>query len=104
MELGGLALSYAAGALSTLSPCVLPLLPILLASAVQQHALGALALAFGLAASFASMGMFAASIGFALGIDTGLVGARSVRLLMLAFGVVLVIPPLQEAPYGLRRR
>jgi cytochrome c-type biogenesis protein len=27
-ELGGLALSYAAGALSTLSPCVLPLLPI----------------------------------------------------------------------------
>jgi cytochrome c biogenesis protein CcdA len=71
MGLGGLALSYAAGALSTLSPCVLPLLPILLTSAVQQHVLGPLALAVGLAGSFAGMGLFAASLGLSLGIDTG---------------------------------
>ena len=32
-ELGSIALSYAAGALSTLSPCVLPLLPIILLGA-----------------------------------------------------------------------
>jgi cytochrome c-type biogenesis protein len=42
-ELGGLALSYAAGALSTLSPCVLPLLPIILLGALEQHAWGPIA-------------------------------------------------------------
>jgi len=43
-ELGGLALSYAAGALSTLSPCVLPLLPIILFGVLEQHAWGPVAM------------------------------------------------------------
>src|SRR6266540_5148420 len=43
-ELGGLALGYGAGALSTLSPCVLPLLPIILLGALEQHAWGPVAL------------------------------------------------------------
>ncbi len=96
MGLGGLALSYAAGALSTLSPCVLPLLPILLASAVQQHVLGPLALAVGLAGSFAGMGLFAASLGLSLGIDTGVL-RYAAAILMLAVGIVLLVPALQEA-------
>jgi cytochrome c biogenesis protein CcdA len=96
MGLGGLALSYAAGALSTLSPCVLPLLPIVLASAVQQHILGPLALALGLAGSFAGMGLFAASLGLSLGIDTGVLRVV-IAILMLAVGIVLVVPVLQEA-------
>ncbi|MBI4987107.1 MAG: cytochrome c biogenesis protein CcdA, partial [Rhodocyclales bacterium] len=33
-------LSFVAGGLSTLSPCVLPLLPILLGTAVAAHRLG----------------------------------------------------------------
>ena len=36
-EVGTLSLSFLAGALSTLSPCVLPLLPILMGSAVTSH-------------------------------------------------------------------
>ena len=44
-ELGGLAFSYAAGALSTLSPCVLPLLAIILFDVLEQRAWGPLALA-----------------------------------------------------------
>lgn len=96
MGLGGLALSYAAGALSTLSPCVLPLLPILLASAVQQHVLGPLALALGLASSFTGMGLFAASLGLTLGIDASTLRAAA-AILMLAVGIVLLVPVLQEA-------
>jgi cytochrome c-type biogenesis protein len=96
MGLGGLALSYAAGALSTLSPCVLPLLPVVLASAVQQHILGPIALALGLAGSFAGMGLFAASLGLSLGIDTNTLRVAA-AILMLAVGIVLLVPALQEA-------
>jgi cytochrome c biogenesis protein CcdA len=48
----GLVLAFAAGLLSILSPCVLPLVPIVLGAAVSAHRLGALALAAGLASSF----------------------------------------------------
>lgn len=94
MGFGGLALSYAAGALSTLSPCVLPLLPVLLASAVQKHVLAPLALALGLAGSFAGMGLFAASLGLSLGIDTSTLRFAA-AFLMLALGIVLLVPVLQ---------
>jgi cytochrome c-type biogenesis protein len=94
MGLGSLALSYIAGALSTLSPCVLPLLPILLASAVQQHVLGPLALALGLAVSFSGMGLFVASMGLNLGIDASTLRFAA-AILMLALGVVLLVPALQ---------
>ncbi len=52
-EIGNLALSYVAGALSTLSPCVLPLLPIVLFGVLERHVWGPVALADGLSASFA---------------------------------------------------
>jgi cytochrome c-type biogenesis protein len=47
--MGAVVLSFAAGALSVLSPCVLLLLPIVVASALQQHRQGPLALAAGVA-------------------------------------------------------
>lgn len=92
--LGSLTLSYAAGALSTLSPCVLPLLPIILFGAVERHAWAPLALATGLAASFAVVGTAVASFGFGIGIDPGAVRA-GVAALMLGMGVVLLVPALQ---------
>jgi cytochrome c biogenesis protein CcdA len=94
-ELGGLALSYAAGALSTLSPCVLPLLPIILFGALEQHAWGPVALAAGLSASFAGVGTVLASLGFSFGIDPTAfrLGAAA---LMLIIGIVLVVPALQS--------
>ena len=51
-------LGYLAGVLSTLSPCVLPLLPILVAAALSQHRYGPLALAGGLTLSFAAIGLW----------------------------------------------
>ena len=55
MAIGSAALAVIAGILSTLSPCVLPLLPVILGAAISEHRLGPAALAGGLALSFAAM-------------------------------------------------
>jgi cytochrome c-type biogenesis protein len=94
-EFGNLALSYAAGALSTLSPCVLPLLPIVLFGVLERHAWGPLALAAGLSASFAAVGIAIASFGFSIGIDPSTLRV-GVAVLMLSMGIVLLVPILQR--------
>jgi cytochrome c-type biogenesis protein len=91
---GTFLLGYVAGALSTLSPCVLPLLPILIASAVAQHRFGPLALAAGLTLSFTVVGLFIATLGAAIGIDPGWL-RRAAAVLLVAFGAVLLVPALQ---------
>ena len=88
-------LGYLAGALSTLSPCVLPLLPILIATATTQHRHGPLALAAGLALSFAVVGLFIATIGVAVGLDQGVLRVVAALLLVL-FGIAMLLPPLQR--------
>jgi cytochrome c biogenesis protein CcdA len=91
---GTLALSYAAGALSTLSPCVLPILPILLFGMMQQHAWGPVALAGGLSLSFATIGILVATLGFSIGIDPSVLRI-GVAVLLLAMGIILLVPALQ---------
>ncbi len=88
-------LALAAGGLSTLSPCVLPLLPILIATAVAAHRLGPYALAGGLALSFTVVGVFVASLGAGLGLDQG-VFRLIAACLLIVFGVVLLSARLQE--------
>lgn len=93
--LGGLALSYAAGALSTLSPCVLPLLPMVLLGAIEKHAWGPFALAGGLSTSFAVVGVGVATIGFNVGLDPSTL-RLVIAALMLGMGIVLLMPLLQN--------
>ena len=94
MGLGNLGLSYAAGILSTLSPCVLPLLPIILLSVVERHKFGPVMLAIGLATSFAVVGVTIASFGFSIGLDSSVLRAI-VAALLLVMGIVLLVPALQ---------
>jgi cytochrome c-type biogenesis protein len=94
VALGHLALRFGAGALSTLSPCVLPILPILLFGVLERHAWGPLALAAGLSASFAAVGIAIASVGFSIGIDPSNLRI-AVAALMAGMGVVLLVPALQ---------
>jgi len=84
-----LLLAGLAGVFASLSPCVLPILPIVLAAAGAEHRLGPLALALGLATSFAVAGIALGVAGFALGLDGDIlrIGAA---LLMLAAGVLLL--------------
>ncbi|WP_439574500.1 cytochrome c biogenesis CcdA family protein [Phreatobacter sp.] len=89
-----LGFAFLAGVLSILSPCVLPLVPLVLGAAVSEHRLGPLALAGGLAASFTAIGLFVATVGFAIGLDGGVF--RSVAaVLMIGAGLLLVLPQAQ---------
>jgi cytochrome c biogenesis protein CcdA len=86
--------AFLAGVLSLLSPCVLPLVPMVLAAATGEHRLGPAALATGLAISFTAIGIFIALFGFALGLD-----AEAFRIaaavLMIVMGSVLLVPAMQ---------
>ena len=82
-------LSFVAGTLSTLSPCVLPLIPILFASALAAHRLGPLALATGLSVSYAAIGIFLAELGASLGLDDQLLH-RGGAVLLIVFGVAMI--------------
>jgi cytochrome c-type biogenesis protein len=88
------ALAFLAGVLSTLSPCVLPLLPIVLGSALTEHRTGPLALAAGLALSFVVIGLTVATIGFAVGLDAD-VFRNVAAVLLILLGVVLLVPRFQ---------
>lgn len=95
MDISTLGLAFGAGILSILSPCVLPLLPIILGTATAEHRAGPLALASGLAISFVVIGVFVATVGFSIGLDAGVF--RSLAAIMLiAFGLLLAIPSLQH--------
>jgi cytochrome c biogenesis protein CcdA len=94
MAIGSAALAVIAGILSTLSPCVLPLLPIILGAAIGEHRLGPAALAGGLALSFAAIGLFVATIGYGMGLDAGFFRLLA-ALLLITIGVVLLVPWLQ---------
>lgn len=89
------ALAYAAGALTILSPCVLPLVPIVLSAAAQRHRLAPVALAAGLVLAFTATGFVVAAFGQALGIDTLAVRAAGAIVLCLA-GIVLLVSRLQD--------
>src|SRR6202035_5628557 len=93
--LATLGLAYLAGLLSTLSPCVLPLLPVILGSAASAHRLGPLALALGLASSFVVVGLFVATIGFSIGIDADVFRIVA-AVLMILVGAVLIFPLFQS--------
>ena len=88
-------LSALAGVLSTLSPCVLPLVPILMGSALSAHRLGPAALAGGIALSFTAVGIAIARLGAAIGLDGDVVRPFG-AVLLLAIGVVLMSEALQQ--------
>ena len=87
-------LSFLAGLLSILSPCVLPLVPIIVGTALNTHRYGPFALALGLAISFTVIGVFIATIGASIGIDQELFRVIAATLL-ITFGIVLLSSTLQ---------
>jgi cytochrome c biogenesis protein CcdA len=94
MSIGSLGLAFVAGLLSILSPCVLPLLPIVFGTAASEHRAGPVALAGGVVLSFVGIGLFVGAIGYAIGLDSD-VFRNAGALLMALVGLVLLAPPLQ---------
>ncbi|AWW75352.1 cytochrome C biogenesis protein [Erythrobacter sp. KY5] len=93
---GSTVLSFVAGLVTILNPCVLPLVPILVASALGNSRFGPLALAGGLVTSFTLFGFTVIAFGYSLGIDE-----QAVRLfagaMLAAAGIVLLVPQAQAA-------
>ena len=90
-----LVFAYLAGLLTLINPCVLPVLPIVLASALQAHRLGPVAMAGGMAVSFVVLGLTVTAFGQALGIDERTL-AQAGAVLMIGFGLVLLVPRLSS--------
>ena len=89
-----LPLAFLAGALTILSPCVLPLAPIVVAGGRAVDPRGPLALAAGLASTFGIVGGALAGFGVEFG------AADRVRafsaLVMLAVGIGMIVPALRD--------
>lgn len=89
-------LSLLSGIVTVVNPCVLPLLPIVLASALQEGRAGPLALIAGLVASFTLVSVVVTSVSFAVGFDPEIVRSAAAAV-MAAAGLLLVSPPLMQA-------
>jgi cytochrome c biogenesis protein CcdA len=90
-----LPLAFAAGMLTIFSPCVLPLAPIVIASARAEDPRGPIALGLGLALTFGVVGGVLASFGVEFG-DSVLARAASAAI-MVAIGAALLIPAIGDA-------
>lgn len=93
--LASYSIALLAGLLSTLSPCVLPIVPVLLGSAMNARRHAPIALAAGLAISYATIGTTLAWVGTALALDSQLVRRMGAALLGL-FALVLLSSSLQQ--------
>ena len=93
LSLPQMGLSLAAGSLTTLSPCVFPLLPLVLGGALQGSRFAPLAMGVGMTASFAAIGMLLGALGPALGLDPDNVRTAGAAML-IAFALVMLVPAL----------
>lgn len=91
VSLSALGLSWLAGSLTTLSPCVFPLLPVVLGGVLPANRWSPIAMGAGMALSFAFIGVLLGAAGPALGIDADSVRSAGAWLL-IAFALVLLIP------------
>jgi cytochrome c biogenesis protein CcdA len=90
-----LVLAFLAGLLTSLSPCVLPVLPLVVGAALSQHRLGPLALCGGLAASFSLLGVIVSLAARAFGFDP-VIARVAGALLLMVLGLSLLVPWAQE--------
>ena len=95
LSFSALGLSLLAGSLTTLSPCVFPILPLVLGGAAQGNRLAPLAMGLGMALSFAGIGVALGALGPALGLDSEHVRNFGAVMLM-ALGLMMWVPVLNE--------
>jgi len=88
-------LAFVAGLVTILNPCVLPILPILIGSAMDQNKYGPFALSGGLVASFSLFGIIVIAFGFSIGLNEQTVRMGAAALLIVA-GVLLLVPRAQD--------
>lgn len=88
--------AYGAGLLTLINPCVLPILPIVIAGSLQQSRRGPIYMAAGMSVTFVAFGLFVNTVGYAIGLDDQRL-AQIGALMMIAFGLVLIVPRFSAA-------
>ncbi|MBS0448745.1 MAG: cytochrome c biogenesis protein DipZ [Proteobacteria bacterium] len=88
-------LAYAGGALTIVSPCILPVLPFVFARADRPFVNSGLPLLFGMAVTFAAVATLAA-VGGGWAVAANEYGRYGALLLLAAFGVTLLFPAIAE--------
>ena len=88
-----LVFAYLAGLLTLINPCVLPVLPIVLASSLNADRRGPVLLAAGMSLSFVTFGMLVTTVGHAIGLTEQRL-AEVGAVAMMLFGAVLLVPRL----------
>ena len=83
--------AYAAGLLTLINPCVLPVLPIVLVSSLNASRMGPVALAAGMSLSFVVFGVLVTAFGSAIGLTQDVL-AQIGAVVMVLFGIVLLLP------------
>lgn len=84
-------LAYGAGLLTLINPCVLPVLPIVIATALQANRAGPLVMAAGLSVSFVTLGVGVTAFGHLIGLDLWMISQAGAAMMVL-FGLVLLLP------------
>src|SRR5918998_5920110 len=83
------AISYLAGVLTIVSPCILPILPFVLSRAGQPFARSVLPMLAGMAATFAAVATLAA-VGGSWAVHANEIGRWAALALLAAFGITLI--------------
>ncbi|GAA3870822.1 cytochrome c biogenesis CcdA family protein [Celeribacter arenosi] len=83
--------AYGAGLLTLINPCVLPILPIVIAGSLQAGPRGPVWMALGMSVTFVAFGLLVNTIGYAIGLDQDRLSQIG-ALMMVAFGLILVVP------------
>jgi cytochrome c biogenesis protein CcdA len=86
---------YGAGLLTLINPCVLPILPIVLATSLQASRFGPLAVAAGMSLAFVVLGLGVTVLGRSLGITPETISDAG-AVLMIGFGLILLVPRFSE--------
>lgn len=93
--MGTILIALLAGALTTLSPCVLPVLPFVLFAAFDQHRWGPLALAGGMVSTFTAVGLLVYGAGSVVDISGNAVRYIAAAMMGL-LGAILLSTALQQ--------
>ncbi len=85
--------AFLAGLITVSSPCIIPILPIVLGSALKRNKLYPLFMVLGLAFTFSLLGVVFGSLGSLVGIGKRTLETVAI-ILLFAMGLVIIIKPL----------
>ena len=95
LSLSTIGLSAAAGVLTSLSPCVFPLLPIIIGGSLQANRLAPVFMGLGMSLSFAALGILTATLSGSLDLEPEVFRLTGAWI-MLAIAVVILSPVLRN--------